>query len=351
MKRKTLALCFVPALLAGGAYQAFGQAAPPDTAAGKQAYEANCAACHQPDGKGLAGAFPPLAASDWLKGKTPAQIAPTVLEGLQGEIVVNGVKYDSLMPAQSHLSDADIANITTYVLNSWGNPGGSISAAEVTAQRAALQVSADPAQGEVHPGTSQAQAAYEGAPSTVTASDVPQVRTPGALSNVASGKQLTTDLTQSRGTEYLMALINFGSPGGMPNFVTGGELTADQLNMMARFLQHTPPNPPEWGLKEMRDSWTVFIPEDKRPTRKMNDYDLDNIFAVTLRDSGEIALIDGDSKQIINILKTGYAVHISRVSHSGRYIYTIGRDGKIDLIDLWMKVPERVAEIKIGLEA
>src|SRR5690606_34459177 len=74
MKRKTLALCFVPALLAGGAYQAFGQAAPPDTAAGKQAYEANCAACHQPDGKGLAGAFPPLAASDWLKGKTPAQI-------------------------------------------------------------------------------------------------------------------------------------------------------------------------------------------------------------------------------------------------------------------------------------
>src|SRR5690606_29066622 len=103
-------------------------------------------------------------------------------------------------------------------------------------------------------------------------------------------------------------------------------------------------SPPEWGMKEMKGSWKVFVPLEKRPTKQMNDYDLDNIFSVTLRDSGEIALIDGASKKIIAILKTGYAVHISRVSHSGRYIYTIGRDGKIDLIDLWMKVPERVAE-------
>ncbi len=158
-------------------------------------------------------------------------------------------------------------------------------------------------------------------------------------------------MTQPRGTDYLKALINFGSPGGMPNFGTGGELTAAQVDLMARFLQHTPPSPPEWGMKEMRDSWKVLIPEDQRPTRQMNDWNLDNIFSVTLRDSGEIALIDGDSKQIINIIKTGYAVHISRASHSGRYVYTIGRDGKIDLIDLWMKVPDRVAEIKIGLEA
>ncbi|MCW5581211.1 MAG: c-type cytochrome, partial [Luteimonas sp.] len=196
------------------------------------------------------------------------------------------------MPAQSHLSDADIAAITTYVLNSWGNPGGSVSAAEVTAQRAALQVSTDPAQGEVHPGTSQAQAAYEGAPSTLSGADVKQVRTPGApdmteaefaraseiffqrcagchgvLRKGATGKPLTPDLTQPRGTDYLKALINFGSPGGMPNFGTGGELTAAEVDLMARFLQHTPPNPPEWGMKEMRDSWTVMVPPEKRPTR------------------------------------------------------------------------------------
>ena len=371
----------IPLLLAGGAYRIVAHdatAATDDSAPrpGEQVYLDNCAACHQPDGKGLAGAFPPLAKSDWLVGKTPAEVAATVLKGMEGEVTVNGVTFNSVMPAQSHLSDADIAAAVTYLLNQWDNPGGSIGAEEVKAQRAQLAVSADPAQGQLHPGTSQAQAAYEGAPTSMSGADIKQVRTPGApdmtetefaraseiffqrcagchgvLRKGATGKPLTPDLTQPRGTDYLKALINYGSPGGMPNFGTGGELTAAEVDLMARFLQHTPPNPPEWGMKEMRDSWTVMVPPDKRPTRKLNDYNLDNIFAVTLRDSGEIALIDGDSKKIINVLKTGYAVHISRVSHSGRYIYTIGRDGKIDLVDLWMKVPERVAEIKIGLEA
>ncbi len=372
---RTTQLLIAPVALITGIFLA---ASPlhADGEPGEADYLQNCAACHQPDGKGLAGAFPPLADSDWLKGKTPAEVAATVLTGLQGEMVVNGVTYNSVMPAQSHLTDAQIADIVNYVLASWDNPGGSISADEVGAQRAALAVSTDPAQGELHPGTSQAQAAYEGAPTAISGADVKQVRSPGApdmsetefaraseiffqrcagchgvLRKGATGKPLTPDLTQPRGTEFLKALINFGSPGGMPNFGTGGELSADEVDLMARFLQHTPPNPPEWGLEDMRGSWTVMVPVEQRPTRKMNDYDIDNIFSVTLRDSGEIALIDGDSKKIINILKTGYAVHISRVSHSGRYIYTIGRDGKIDLIDLWMKVPDRVAEIKIGLEA
>src|SRR5690606_20482214 len=122
------------------------------------------AACHRPAGRGLAAASRPLAGSDWLQGRTSAEVASTVLAGLSGEIVVNGVTYNSMMPAQSHLSDADIAAITTYVLNQWDNPGGSITAAEVASQRAALHVSSDPAQGQAHPGTSQAQAAYEGAP-------------------------------------------------------------------------------------------------------------------------------------------------------------------------------------------
>ena len=83
----------------------------------------------------------------------------------------------------------------------------------------------------------------------------------------------------------------------------------------------------------------------------MNNLNLDNIFSVTLRDAGQIALIDGDSKKIITIIPTGYAVHISRISASGRYLYVIGRDARLDLIDLWMKVPSTVAEIKVGLEA
>ena len=173
----------------------------------------------------------------------------------------------------------------------------------------------------------------------------------GVLRKGATGKPLTPDITQERGTEFLKVLINYGSPGGMPNWGTSGDFTEEQIDIMARFLQHEPPAPPEWGMAEMMDTWEVLVPESERPTKPQHSYNVDNIFSVTLRDSGEIALIDGDSKDIVTILKTGYAVHISRASHSGRYVYTIGRDAKIDMIDLYMNPPQRVATVKIGLEA
>ena len=83
----------------------------------------------------------------------------------------------------------------------------------------------------------------------------------------------------------------------------------------------------------------------------MNNINIENVFSVTLRDSGEVALIDGDTKQIWGIVKTGYAVHISRVSASGRYMHVIGRDGRYDLIDMWTEKPTTVATMKSGYEA
>jgi nitrite reductase (NO-forming)/hydroxylamine reductase len=137
----------------------------------------------------------------------------------------------------------------------------------------------------------------------------------------------------------------------MPYWGTSGELTDAQVDMMARYIQQTPPQPPEYGLPEMKASWRVIVPVADRPKKKMNGYNIDNIFSTTLRDAGEVALIDGDTKKIISIVKTGYAVHISRVSASGRYLFVIGRDAKINMIDLWMEKPDNVAEIKVGLEA
>jgi nitrite reductase (NO-forming)/hydroxylamine reductase len=130
-----------------------------------------------------------------------------------------------------------------------------------------------------------------------------------------------------------------------------GDLNKDDVELMAKYLLNDPPQPPEFGLKEIKASWKVAVPVAERPKKQMNKLDLDNLFSVTLRDSGEVALIDGNSKEIVTILKTGYAVHISRVSGSGRYLYVIGRDAKINLIDLWMETPATVAEIKIGMEA
>lgn len=173
----------------------------------------------------------------------------------------------------------------------------------------------------------------------------------GVLRKGATGKPLTPDKTLPNGTDYLKVFIKYGSPAGMPNWGTSGELTDDEVDLMARYVQQTPPQPPEFGMKEMSDSWKLIVPVDQRPKKKMNNYNLSNLFSVTLRDAGEIALIDGDSKKIINIIKTGYAVHISRLSASGRYLYVIGRDARLNLIDLWMEKPDNVAELKIGLEA
>ncbi len=173
----------------------------------------------------------------------------------------------------------------------------------------------------------------------------------GVLRKGATGKPLTTDKTRPLGTPYLSAFINMGSPAGMPNWGTSGQLSPEEINLMARYLQHEPPQPPEWGMKEMKESWKLVVPPDQRPTKQMNQLDLSNLFSVTLRDAGQIALIDGNTKQIVAVIPTGYAVHISRMSASGRYLYVIGRDARVNQIDLWMDPPQTVAEMKVGLEA
>jgi len=173
----------------------------------------------------------------------------------------------------------------------------------------------------------------------------------GVLRKGATGKPLTPDLTMAKGTEILKVFIKYGSPAGMPNWGTSGEMTDAEVDLMARYIQQVPPVPPEFGMAQMKASWKVIIAPDKRPKKKENNYNIENIFSTTLRDTGEVVLIDGDTKKIINIVKTGYAVHISRMSGSGRYLYVIGRDAKINLIDLWMEKPDNVAEIRVGLEA
>lgn len=173
----------------------------------------------------------------------------------------------------------------------------------------------------------------------------------GVLRKGATGKPLTTDITRERGDAFLSTFITYGSPAGMPNWGTSGDLTEEEIDIMVRYLQHEPPTPPEWGMDNMLGSWEVQIPIEQRPTEQQNNYNIENIFSVTLRDAGQVALIDGDTKEIVNIVETGYAVHISRLSASGRYLFVIGRDAKINLIDLWMENPDTVASIKVGLEA
>ena len=173
----------------------------------------------------------------------------------------------------------------------------------------------------------------------------------GVLRKGATGKALTPDITRESGFEYVRDFITYGSPAGMPNWGTSGDMDEATVDMMARYLLLEPPQPPEFGMAEMKETWKVIIPPEDRPTEKMNDIDVDNLFSVTLRDSGEVALIDGKTYEIHAILETGYAVHISRISASGRYLFVIGRDALVNMIDMWSETPTTVAQIKVGAEA
>ena len=99
-------------------------------AAGQVLFMGTCSVCHQDNGQGLPNVFPPLAKSDLL-AKDPKRAITIALNGLSGPVTVNGNTFNSVMPPMSQLNDDEIANILTYVLNSWGNNGGAISKEEV----------------------------------------------------------------------------------------------------------------------------------------------------------------------------------------------------------------------------
>lgn len=88
--------------------------------AGKKVYETSCMNCHMQDGKGLEGVFPPVAQSDFLK-KSTNDIIDVLVKGQSGEIKVNGVTYNGVMPSVEYLSDQEIADVLNYTQNSWGN--------------------------------------------------------------------------------------------------------------------------------------------------------------------------------------------------------------------------------------
>jgi nitrite reductase (NO-forming) len=104
--------------------------------AGQQLFAGTCSVCHQATGAGMPGVFPPLAKSDFLAADLTRAVN-IVLHGLNGKVTVNGQEFNSVMPPMTQLNDDEVANILTYVLNSWGNPGGQISADDVKKQRAA----------------------------------------------------------------------------------------------------------------------------------------------------------------------------------------------------------------------
>lgn len=104
-------------------------------AAGMKVFTTNCSSCHQADGKGQPGVFPPLAGNAVVTGSAD-KVITIVKNGLSGKITVNGSTYNGQMPAwKGTLSDSDIASVVTYIRSSWGNKASAVTPAQVTATK------------------------------------------------------------------------------------------------------------------------------------------------------------------------------------------------------------------------
>lgn len=110
---------------------------------GKQLYGAKCAACHQGSGLGVAGVFPPVAASEWVMGDEKI-LTNILLHGVNGEMIVKGNKYNGAMPAWKSLSDDELAAVLTYIRSDWGNAAPPIKAETIKSQRELTKARTEP---------------------------------------------------------------------------------------------------------------------------------------------------------------------------------------------------------------
>ncbi len=168
----------------------------------------------------------------------------------------------------------------------------------------------------------------------------------GTYRGGATGPDIGEGRSVELGTDTLAAVMRHGRPWGMPAFGREGLLSEAEIDRMASFLQLPPPEAPALGLDEARARWELVVPVAERPTSPEHDRDWQNFFGVVLRDPGQVAVFDGDTKEEVARIDVGFAVHILRSSSTGRYFYAVGRDGWVTLIDLWSSVPRAVARAR-----
>ncbi len=171
----------------------------------------------------------------------------------------------------------------------------------------------------------------------------------GVLRKGATGKGLLPKDTRKLGQKRLEKIITLGTEGGMNNF--DDLFTKEQISKLSTYIQMDVPPPAEMTLAEMQNRRKVFVDPKDYPTKPMHNRNWENFFLVILRDAGKVGVIDGDTKEVVAKIDTGYAVHVMKETSDGRFWFTQGRDGKVTKIDLWMDPPQVVAEVQIASDA
>lgn len=181
----------------------------------------------------------------------------------------------------------------------------------------------------------------------------------GVLRKGATGKNLEPKNTMKLGTEKLAKIIKLGTDAGMNPF---NDIFDDAtIELLAKYIQIEPPIPPEMTLAMMKERTKVYVDPKDYPTEPLHGRNWKNFFVVIERDVGKVAIVDGDKKEIVAHLNSGYAVHVlkalehhgmDKAKDEGRFWYSIGRDGKLNKFDLW-QTPEKmlVAETQIAYDA
>jgi len=171
----------------------------------------------------------------------------------------------------------------------------------------------------------------------------------GAERKGATGKNLEPKATQKLGQKRLEKIITLGTEGGMNNF--DDIFSKEQISKVATFIQMDPPKPAEMSIEQMRKSVKTFVKPADYVKKPMHGRNWENFFVVILRDAGKMGIIDGDTKEVLAKIDSGYAVHVTKETSDGRFWFTIGRDGKQTKIDLWMDPPQIVAESQVAYDA
>lgn len=291
-----------------------------EAAAGQRIYDEKCAACHTIGGGQLVG--PDLAGitevrdTAWLHSWI---VDPKAFSEVDDDAAAI---YTGAMPALG-LSDTETDEVIAYLETT----------SDVDADTAAPEGPRELSDHEFQ-----------------TASDVYFNRCAGCHGTLRAGATgpaiLPEDRTLSIGTAGLETILTNGLPGGMPAFGNAGILSPEEIELVANFIQVDPPTPPPLALDEIVQTWDLKIPVADRPTEPETTRDWENFTGVILRDAGQVAVVDADTKEMVALLDTGFAVHILRSSATGRYFIAVGRDGRVTMIDLWTETPEIVAQVQ-----